>query len=158
MKSRGGIVSLCPYHGSPSRLLEDLQCSQQTFLTGHRLSSTAYRPLAIYTYCSCALEWWDVRTPGGISKLFRFSRLYLFCIILNVKFKNFLVCESASLCSLNKLFLGVVALKRLYRKIIICAIRSLFPNPVTYHAVTLPETLAMTHYLLQRLHVQFQAP
>ena len=29
-------------------------------------------------------------------------------------------------------FLGVVALKRLYRKIIICAIRSLFPNPVTY--------------------------
>ena len=29
----------------------------------------------------------------------------------------------------RELFLGVVALKRLYRKIIICAIRSLFPNP-----------------------------
>ena len=32
----------------------------------------------------------------------------------------------------RELFLGVVALKRLYRKIIICAVRSLFPNPVTY--------------------------
>ena len=32
----------------------------------------------------------------------------------------------------RELFLGVVALKRLYRKIIICAIRSLFSNPVTY--------------------------
>ena len=39
----------------------------------------------------------------GISKHFRFSRLYLFCIILNVKFKNFLVCWSASLRSLNYL-------------------------------------------------------
>ena len=37
----------------------------------------------------------------GISKHFRFSRLYLFCIILNVNFKTFLVCESASLRSLN---------------------------------------------------------
>ena len=33
----------------------------------------------------------------------------------------------------RKLFLGVVALKRLYRKIIICAIRSPFPNQVTFY-------------------------
>ena len=36
----------------------------------------------------------------------------------------------------RELFLGVVALKRLYRKIIICAIRSLFPNPVTYGQIS----------------------
>ena len=32
----------------------------------------------------------------------------------------------------RELFLGVVALKRLYRKIIICATSTLFPGTVTY--------------------------
>ena len=32
----------------------------------------------------------------------------------------------------RELFLGVVALKRLYRKIIICATRTLFSGTVTY--------------------------
>ena len=32
----------------------------------------------------------------------------------------------------RELFLGVVALKRLYRKFIICATRTLFPGMVTY--------------------------
>ena len=60
----------------------------------------------------------------------------------------------------RELFLGVVALKRLYRKIIICAIRSLFSNPVTiivsphyfhvclssnlYNSVALPSQLFVT--------------
>ena len=38
----------------------------------------------------------------------------------------------------RELFLGVVALKRLYRKSIICAIRSLFTNSVTYNDIHLP--------------------
>ena len=33
----------------------------------------------------------------------------------------------------RELFLGVVALKRLYRKIIICATRTLFSGTVTYY-------------------------
>ena len=43
----------------------------------------------------------------------------------------------------RELFLGVVALKRLYRKIIICAIRSLFPNPVTYIYVCVPKKIVI---------------
>ena len=48
----------------------------------------------------------------------------------------------------RELFLGVVALKCLYRKIIICAIRSLFPNLVTY----------VTYYSVWMCHYSYLAP
>ena len=51
----------------------------------------------------------------------------------------------------RELFLGVVALKRLYRKIIICAIRSLFPNPVTY-SLTKRLELSLTSGVAKRCH------
>ena len=40
-----------------SPLLEVVQVLEKWF----------HRPLAISSYCSCALEWWDVRTPGAFS-------------------------------------------------------------------------------------------
>ena len=77
--------------------LEDLQyCmySQQTFpSTVLRLSSTR-----IVSYCSCTLEWWDVRTPGAILNVFDFLDYTYF------KFFNFpcLLISFASLAELRK--------------------------------------------------------
>ena len=71
MPLKGGIVALCPYYGHlPGfRRLTIIVCtvSKRSHLTVLRLSSTR-----IVSYCSCALEWWDVRTPGAILNVFDF--------------------------------------------------------------------------------------
>ena len=74
MPLKGGIVALCPYHGHL------LYFRRLTILYVQSANvpiqrSTAYRPLvllAIVSYCSCALEWWDVRTPGAILNVIDF--------------------------------------------------------------------------------------
>ena len=44
----------------------------------HRISYTL-----IVSYCSCALEWWDVRTPGAILNVFDFLDYTYLNFILN---------------------------------------------------------------------------
>ena len=61
----------------------------------------------------------------------------------------------------RELFLGVVALKRLYRKIIICVIRSLSPNPVTYNTFALIKKIVyvlMSLFVDNRLHAYLKPP
>ena len=67
----GGIVALCPCHGHlPGFRRLTILYVQAANVPIQR--ATAYRPLAFYSYCSCTLEWWDVRTPGTILNVFDF--------------------------------------------------------------------------------------
>ena len=57
----------------------------------------------------------------------------------------------------RELFLGVVALKRLYRKIIICATRTLFSGTVTYIYVTVPGKRVLVAQIMIFLYRRFSA-
>ena len=62
--------------------LEYCMYSQQTFLSNgppHIVHS--------YCYCSCAVEWWDVRTPGAILNVFDFLEYTYFHYFLITYFK-----------------------------------------------------------------------
>ena len=56
----------------------------------------------------------------------------------------------------RELILGVVALKRLYRKIIICATRTLFPGTVTYWYVSFQTQRLIPFMVAQALAVDVQ--
>ena len=62
--------------------------------------TTTYRPLAFSSYCSCALEWWDVCTPQAFLEHFRFSRHIYIHYILNFN-EPLLLVSFASLAELN---------------------------------------------------------
>ena len=77
--------------------LEDLQyCtySQQTLV--HRISTTH-----IVSYCSCALEWWDVRTPGAILNVFDFLDYTYFKISISLIGERAKRARHSQVCSIE---------------------------------------------------------
>ena len=105
MPLKGGIVALCPYHVHLPhfRRLTIIVCtvSKRSYPTVHRISSTR-----IVSYCSCALEWWDVRTPGAILNVFDFLDYTYFKISISLilKFSRLLV----SFASLAELYTRIM--------------------------------------------------
>ena len=74
MTLKGGIAALCPYHGHLPGFYKTYNKTYNNVCTVSKHSSLMGHPLAFSSYCSCALEWWDVRMPGTFLEHFQFSR------------------------------------------------------------------------------------
>ena len=118
MPLKGGIVALCPHHGHlPYFRRLTILYVQSANVPIQR--STAYRPLILLAI-SCALEWWDVRTPVAILNVFDFLDYTYFKISISLilKFSRLLVsfaslAESCEI-SIEHPSMGLASLAQLY--------------------------------------------
>ena len=71
--------------------------SQQTFLS----NGPPHIVHSYCSYCSCALEWWDVRTPGAILNVFDFLDYTYFKISISLIGERAKRARHSQVCSIE---------------------------------------------------------